>query len=259
MKTCRKCNKNLPENQFSKSEYKRIYCRCLICVKEYNTNYRYNNKEKIKQNKRKYRETNKEKVKIAKRNWWIKNHQKNKDNKKKYYQNNKNKIKDYQLRNNKTILNNQVKRKKILRKTSPKFKLKEYVSASIRSCLKKRDSNKNKNSFLKYVDYSIDSLKSYLQLLFEPWMNWNNWGKYNANTWNDNDSSTWTWQLDHIIPQSYFDYKSMEDDQFKICWSLDNLRPYSAKLNNLENNKRTEEDIFKIKNEIKKKNDLKKK
>jgi len=57
---------------------------------------------------------------------------------------------------------------------------------------------------------------------------------YNANTWDDSDSSTWTWQIDHIIPQSTFAYSSMEDEAFKKCWSLDNLRPLSAKQNYLD-------------------------
>jgi 5-methylcytosine-specific restriction endonuclease McrA len=65
-------------------------------------------------------------------------------------------------------------------------------------------------------------------------MNWNNHGKYNAKTWDDNDPSTWTWQVDHIIPRSDLPYTSMEDDNFKKCWSLDNLRPLSAKQNIIE-------------------------
>ena len=65
-------------------------------------------------------------------------------------------------------------------------------------------------------------------------MNWNNWGKYNPKTWDDNDSSTWTWQIDHIIPVSHFKYNCESDEEFKKCWSLDNLRPYSAKQNIIE-------------------------
>lgn len=46
--------------------------------------------------------------------------------------------------------------------------------------------------------------------------------------------STWTWQLDHIIPQNKFKYSSMQDIDFIRCWSLENLRPYSAKQNILD-------------------------
>ena len=80
----------------------------------------------------------------------------------------------------------------------------------------------------------MDELKSHLEQQFESWMNWKNYGKYNKNTWNDNDQLTWTWQIDHIIPHSTFNYESMEDEEFKKCWSLDNLRPYSSKQNFLD-------------------------
>jgi len=45
-------------------------------------------------------------------------------------------------------------------------------------------------------------------------MNWDNHGKY--------------WHIDHIMPQSILPYISMEDDNFKKCWALDNLRPLEA-------------------------------
>jgi hypothetical protein len=77
-------------------------------------------------------------------------------------------------------------------------------------------------------------LKEHLEKQFELWMNWNNYGKYNAKIWNDNDSTTWTWQIDHIIPHSTFQYVSMQDDSFKKCWAIENLRPLSSKQNLLD-------------------------
>lgn len=65
-------------------------------------------------------------------------------------------------------------------------------------------------------------------------MTWNNYGKYNKKNWNDNNQSTWTWQLDHIIPQSDLQYSTMIDDNFKKCWDLNNLRPLSSKQNLLD-------------------------
>jgi hypothetical protein len=65
-------------------------------------------------------------------------------------------------------------------------------------------------------------------------MNWNNQGVYRPSLWDDSDSSTWVWQLDHILPQSDLPYTSMEDDNFKKCWALSNLRPLSAKQNLLD-------------------------
>ena len=93
-------------------------------------------------------------------------------------------------------------------------------------------------SILKYLPYTIEDLKLYLESKFEWWMNWDNWGMYDVKTWDDNNSLTWTWNIDHIIPQSYFKYVSMEDEEFKRCWALENLRPYSAKQNILDGNRR---------------------
>lgn len=97
--------------------------------------------------------------------------------------------------------------------------------------------NKSNFSILKYLPYSINELKDHIESQFESWMTWDNWGKYNSNTWNDNDSSTWVWNIDHIIPQAHLLYSSMEDDNFKKCWALDNLRPYSAKKNVINGSK----------------------
>ncbi len=80
----------------------------------------------------------------------------------------------------------------------------------------------------------MSELKIHLENQFEPWMNWNNYGSYISSKWNDNDQLTWTWQIDHIIPQSILQYSSVNDDTFKKCWSLDNLRPLSSKQNILD-------------------------
>jgi len=70
-------------------------------------------------------------------------------------------------------------------------------------------------------------------------MNWHNYGVYRIDKWDDNDQTTWKWQLDHIIPHSTFQYTSMEDKSFKQCWALDNLRPLSAKQNLLDSARKT--------------------
>ncbi len=95
---------------------------------------------------------------------------------------------------------------------------------------------------MKYLQYTIEDLKQYIEFQClergNEWMNWSNWGNYRPKNWNENDQSTWKWQLDHIIPQSKLLYTSMEDDNFKICWSLENLRPYSAKQNIIDGDRK---------------------
>jgi 5-methylcytosine-specific restriction endonuclease McrA len=65
--------------------------------------------------------------------------------------------------------------------------------------------------------FSITDLKKHLEKQFDKYMSWNNYGKY--------------WHIDHIIPHSLFQYTSMEDQSFKDCWALNNLRPLEAKQN----------------------------
>ena len=100
--------------------------------------------------------------------------------------------------------------------------------------IKYSNASKDKKSCIKYLPYTIDELKNHLELNFEPWMSWENYGKFNSKIWNDNDQSTWTWQIDHIIPQSKLLYTNMLDANFKKCWSLSNLRPLSSKQNFLD-------------------------
>ena len=52
--------------------------------------------------------------------------------------------------------------------------------------------------------------------------------------WDDNDSSTWKWQIDHIIPHFAFKYTTMNCEKFRKRWALENLRPYSAKQNMID-------------------------
>lgn len=73
-----------------------------------------------------------------------------------------------------------------------------------------------------FLLYNIEDLKKYLEDQFENWMNW---GKYTS------------WNIDYIIPSSFFKYKSKKEE-FCKCWALSNLRPLSAKANIIDGNKR---------------------
>ena len=113
--------------------------------------------------------------------------------------------------------------------TDPKYLIKRRMAALVRSKIKK-----NGVGVFEVLGYTAEDLKRHLEGLFEPWMSWDNWGVYNAAAWDDNDPSTWTWQIDHVIPVNAFEYESYEDEGFKLCWALENLRPLSAKENILK-------------------------
>jgi hypothetical protein len=139
--------------------------------------------------------------------------------------------KNYYIANKRTIIQRQNKNETVRRKNDINFKLKKNLSRAISFNLNKNFACKNKKSCVKYLGYSMLEFKIYLESKFEMWMNWSNYGSYKANSWDDNDQSTWTWNIDHIIPQSMLPYYSMEDENFKKCWALGNLRPLSAKQN----------------------------
>jgi hypothetical protein len=117
------------------------------------------------------------------------------------------------------------------RKNDHIFIMRELISRQIRVGLLYNKTNKNGKSCFNYLPYTAKELTNYIESKFEPWMNWNNHGNYDPELWDDNDITTWKWQLDHIIPHIKFVYKSMQDEDFYKCWDLSNLRPYSAKQN----------------------------
>jgi hypothetical protein len=117
----------------------------------------------------------------------------------------------------------------------PRYRLKRTVSYSIWEAI---ISDKDSEDLIEFLDYSFTQLRNNIESKFENWMTWENYGKYNKDNWNDNDNATWKWNIDHIIPQSDLPYTSENDINFKKCWSLENLRPYSAKQNMLDGVKR---------------------
>lgn len=141
-----------------------------------------------------------------------------------------NKIRIYRKeyrRKNKAKISKQYKTK--IQK-EPSFKLRKNVNRAILYMLKSTNGVKHA-SLLTYLPYSLEELKLHLESQFENWMTWKNHGNYDPTTWDDNNPNTWTWNIDHIIPQSKLPYASLTEENFKICWGLNNLRPLSSKIN----------------------------
>lgn len=216
---CHKCKitKNISEFYPYKDTYKRP---CIECKIEYQKHFYVENKEDIEIYRKEYYLENKDLI-IEKQT--IRDFERREE------------IKIYKRKyesENRLILNEKKRLyKKRVYEEDPSKKIRRSLSGSIFSAMKENNSCKNNISFLKFLPYTIQELKNHLQSLFEPWMTWKNRGLYRLNEWDDNDSSTWKWQVDHIIPHSTFKYTSMEDQSFKDCWALSNLRPYSAKQN----------------------------
>lgn len=225
---CSQCSHLKLDTDFYKNIKGNVILPCKLCIKERNKKYYQSNKSDISQRKRLHYKKNKsdvlEKVKAYQKD----NEEKISAQKNIYYKNNREEKLRKQVKYRAKSLRNFYAR----HKNDPEYKIRKRLSFSIARELKKNNSGKYGKSYLKYLPYSIQELKAHLEAQFEPWMTWDNWGNYCKETWLDGDISTWTWQIDHVVPHSTFKYSSMEDQSFKDCWALKNLRPLSAKQNN---------------------------
>jgi len=235
LKKCTACNIEKEINEFPKyvSKDSTIHYRakCKSCYFPLQ-----------KESSRKYREKNKKKISKQKKERYQKNRKKELENAKKYAITHKQKRKEYGIeygkRNKEKVRLQQNEYKKNRRKNDIIYKLREDFSTIIRRAIKNNGGSKRGKSCINILPYTIKELRSYLESKFEPWMTWKNYGKYNATTWVEDNQNTWTWNIDHIIPQSDLPYKSMNDENFQKCWELKNLRPYSSLQNLLDGTSR---------------------
>lgn len=242
MKVCAACKIEKELVEFCASEFKKKRGICRLCrkisaalyyknnkeaINKRGKNYRINNKEKCSEIGKIYYKNNTIKLKKTRQKYHLNNRDKNHERNRKYYQNNKEKVLE-------RTSENAYKRYK----TDANYKLRRCISNSnnINHYLRKSHSSKGGLSCLKFLGYSISELKEHLERQFEAWMSWDNYGNYNSESWDNNDVSTWKWNIDHIVPQSTFQYFSMDSEEFKKCWALNNLRPLSAKQNLLKSN-----------------------
>lgn len=224
MKKCKSCQQVKDNNQFgtyqrkiSFNNYKicfRIYCKNCMALKS--KLWRQNNVDKVKQ----YNASDDHKQSYQR--WLQNNQQKRQDYQKQYYLNHIDKFKTADKSDQRKISKNKYKQNR--KKNDPAYKLRNNVSNAIYKALNKVKSNKAGQSILKYLNYTLQDLKLHLESKFNQCMNWSNYGQY--------------WHIDHITPQSDLPYFSMEDINFKLCWSLDNLRPLEAKINIIEGARR---------------------
>ena len=95
------------------------------------------------------------------------------------------------------------------RASDPNYRLAARTRTAVYTCLKERKVNKYRSTF-EILGYTLEQLMEHLENKFTKGMTWDNYGE---------------WHVDHIIPMSSFEFQSVEDREFKICWSLKNLQP----------------------------------
>jgi hypothetical protein len=103
---------------------------------------------------------------------------------------------------------------------SPPYRLRQATRSRLTRLLKGRGSKYNWKAL---IGYDFLQLKIHLEKQFTKEMNWGNYGSY--------------WEVDHIIPVSYFNAISVDSEDFKRCWCLDNLQPLTVRENRIKKNK----------------------
>jgi hypothetical protein len=244
MKECLKCKSKKDDIEFKPKSFK-----CKSCISEYQKLYREKNKEKSKdyferyylnnresflEKAKEYVSENKEKVAEYKKNHVIDNKEKYKEYNHNYYLENKERLlsknKIYQsinkdninikrnIRNkeNREVLNNKIKER---RKSDPIFRISQNIRVYIRNCFRYKGVKKNTKTE-NILGCSFMEFKIHLESKFEPWMNWDNYGKYNG----DANSG---WDIDHIIPLST---AKTENDIYRLN-HYTNLQPLCSYIN----------------------------
>ncbi len=169
-------------------------CWCKKCKLEYNKRYRRENKERAKEYRKK----------------WHKNNPR-------YYQQNRETLIQRAAVWNKLNKEKRNKRRLQRRREDLKYRIDNVMRSNIYEALKCK---KNGRHWEDLVGYTLNDLIEHLEKNFEPWMSWENYGKY--------EESKKKWHIDHIKPMSLFKYEKPRDEDFKDCWSLGNLQPLGA-------------------------------
>ena len=103
--------------------------------------------------------------------------------------------------------------------TDPAYFLIEIVRGRNRNVLDQKNIRKTSRTY-EYLGCDIQTLRVWIESQFQKDMDWENRGGDNG------------WQLDHIVPCSYFDLTDLE--QQKICFNYRNLRPLPKRENILK-------------------------
>lgn len=140
------------------------------------------------------------------------------------------KSKEYDRIRNQNPDNKKRRNKKLREKTRtcPAFRINRNLSRNILSHLNFNGVCKNGRHWENMVGYTKEELIEHLENLFTDSMSWDNYGR---------KTGVKCWEIDHIIPKSFFNYTSTDDVEFRYCWSLDNLQPLWATDNYSKGNK----------------------
>ncbi len=212
-KVCNKCKVEKPVSEFNKNG-KYYYSMCKECKREYRlANYERESKLGKERNKLNADHIREQKREYRKNSPVYKEYQLNrkedlKEYNKRYYLENKDKINKQknQYQKNKELIN-------------PLFKLRRRINNRIYLSITTQGYSKNKCTE-EILGCSINEFKQHIESLWEPWMNWDNYGKYNG-------SPNYGWDIDHIIPNS----SAINESEVYELNHYSNLQPLCSYVN----------------------------
>jgi hypothetical protein len=200
-KRCNKCKEIKSLDNFSKNKQSKdnLQNKCKLCCGVEKSLWNEKNKEKIQEYNKLWNINNKNSVVDYRNDPEVR--KKKIEYSKKYDKENKYKKLKYRKRRYKEDI---------------KYRLGELIRANIYSSLKKNKSKRTQE----ILSCTIEEFKLYLESKFEPWMTWDNQGKYNG-------EFNFGWDIDHIIPLSS---AKTEEEIYKLN-HFTNLQPLCSKIN----------------------------
>lgn len=100
--------------------------------------------------------------------------------------------------------------------------LRNRLSRRLRHAMRRRNLTKSNLHVFNVLGFTVEQLKTHIETRFQPGMTWDNYGE---------------WHVDHIVPDSWFQYDSMDSELFKKSWALSNLQPM-WRIENISKNNR---------------------
>jgi hypothetical protein len=212
-KVCTKClvEKALTEFYRENGTKNGFKPKCKICAEKIKTEYKKENKDKIRESAKRYRATERAKELQRKR----------RNENKEYF---RMKSKEYyDAKKGSPELIAQRKRRRPQIREYARIRLKTNIQALLAARLRARfhsvlKQGKNRipkrESAIVLVGCTLTELKEHLQRQFKEGMSWDNYGE---------------WEIDHIRPIASFNLTDVE--QHKICFNYANLQPLWSKEN----------------------------
>lgn len=204
-KICSKCSIEKEISEFRVRGVKHIN-QCKVCEREFNSQWKQRNKVYTKI----YNQSYKEKYFASKDNVI-----KAKTQQKKWRDINKAYIKQYTKETRKiyNIKRNQRKQIDLV------YRLKCQFSTIISLAFRRSGYSKKSHTY-DILGCPFQEFKQHLESLWEPWMNWENYGKYNGEL-------NHGWDIDHIIPMAS---AKTQEDVIRLN-HYTNLQPLCSKVN----------------------------